>query len=303
MRFFISLAFFAYILVVILTFVSIDYPLKALTKVLNKSFIVYSVLSLLLYFGLIPIGRELNWFPVSIFGIEIQTMVGFLGSTAWIDGFAIIICLMNVHYKLDENWKKYAIISGFMAFLTFRSTPYLLLIAFLGILLLNKLVKQRVVLLIPLTLIFGSFFIPKLILMYTRDEQLFAVIDYALTGRAHLWTTVLDALFEKPLNTLLIGYGNMNNFPVPVWHGILTNPHNAFFRLFIEGGVIFYSTFFVALAYAILKVQTKHLPIIFIIITQGISNSMIFQFQNLSMVYLLAALIADARFENKTINE
>ncbi len=288
---FISYAFFAFLLNLIFLFSWINFPLKRIIKVLNSTFIIYSLLSFLVYFGILGIGRELNWFPINILGFQFQTLVGFFGSTAWLDAYATIILLMNLMFKVDPRWKWVALYAGLLAFFTFRSTPYLLVIVYSGSYFIKSLFRFKIFLVFVLALIFMAFFFPFLLKMDGNHDQLFAFIDFALTGRAHLWTTMLNAIFEKPFENLIWGFGNVNSFPVAVWHGIYTNPHNAFFRLFIEGGIIFYILIFMALSYLMTRVHISKLPLLFAILTIGISNSMLFQFQNLSIVFLLVYLL------------
>jgi hypothetical protein len=270
---------------------------RSLLRITNFTFLVYLFFSILLYLGIISIGRELNIFDVSYNILGIKTFIGLLGSTASIDSYATIVILINLYYNQSKTKWVIIFLSSLAALLTFRSTPYLVFFGpFIIVKILSLFKKNQIlILLITGTIFFGSF-LPSLIWQITGSEKIFIGLNFLLTGRASLWYFMIEKYFSYPLLDLLIGFGDTINFEIFVWGKYTANPHNMYLKLLIVYGMILFIGFFLLISLKLRKNTSTQLLILFAILLAGVGNSNIFSFMNIPLnIWFIAFLTSNRK--------
>ena len=269
---------------------------KSLLRITNISFLIYLFFSILLYLGIIKIGRELNIFDVSYNILGIKTFIGLLGSTASIDSYATIMIFINLYFNKGKSKWYLIFISIIAALLTFRTTPFLV---FLGPYIIVKFIdlfkKKQVIVFIVIGVIFLGFSLPYIIYQITGNEHYIIALNLLLTGRATLWNLMIEKYLSYPFPELLTGFGDTINFEVFVWGRFTANPHNMYLKLLIVYGIILFIGFYILISLKFKKNTSKQLLILFAILLAGIGNSNIFSFMNLPMNLWFFTFLTSAR--------
>jgi len=279
----------------ILAFDYIDEPLGFYVKYLNITYVIFCLLSYLVYFnvimpGLRPSEIGVNQFEILLFSGNIRTLIGFGGSTAGIDSYSIIVLLVNIFYiKLRPEARIIIVLAVFNALFTTRLIPWvMLLVPAIFFLVPGKGTKIKKILF--LIMIAVSFLIPEFIEKNFHVKRY--VFPYITHGRSSLWIEFTTLFFNNSLHDMLFGFKG-DTLPWIKGAGstrYLNQSHSTYLRILLRSGVIMYSIYF-ALFYNKLKsiVKTKTLFIVMAIMVAGITQENIFY--NANPIFLTTFLI------------
>lgn len=270
-------------------FNTLKYSKNEFVKVHNVTFIIYVILSALLYFDFIIIGREINAFPVNFLGMQFTTFYGFLGSTASIDSYSALTVLVNLIYNKKRSGYFLAFIALLITLGTFRATPFLVLFGPFVIAGVIKFFWKKTIILFNL-FIFLSFAIPFVIQLIWENELLQVFLNIATTGRASLWSAMIAEYLSRDILQLLIGFGNTTSFEVEAWHEEIANPHSAYFTMLISYGGILFSFIYYFLTRKMLSNNWTQLVIIYAVLLAGISNGQLFSFAGMPLILWIVIL-------------
>lgn len=273
--------------------------IKTLLSVTNSFYLVYVILSFLVYFYIIvwPTREVLNIFHVDFFGITFRTFIGFYGSTADIDSISMLVLLLNIFFNKNKSKNYYIILSLFMVVGTLTVTPFASVFLVLVFMLFIKIFGKKVIPLITLSL-FTLFLVISFIILKVTNPSILELVGLITNGRDAIWRDMLllysnfDMMFQK-----ILGFGNTDLFlikPFGEWGVLTTNPHNSFFRIFIEYGIVIFIIFYFFISNKLRKCKKfSFMFICLFILTVCISNSEIFGFKNPIFVLWLFILLKD----------
>lgn len=292
---FLSNAFYIFATLLFLLFTKIKVSHLQFMNIFNISYLIYLSLSIGVFMEIIPLNRDLNLFELDLLDLNVKTFIGFYGSTAAIDAYSAICVVLNiVFYEARARARLLIIVAALSAMiLTFRSSPYLVLIAPIICIYFTRLVSHKISIPILNTIIFGSFCIPLIFHQIFDNDQLDLIINIGTTGRAQLWNEILELFGDAKLNDQLLGFGNTDSFEVFVWNDYHSNPHNSYFRVLLENGLIIYVISWITLTFMMIHLPNKKLIVIYAILISGISNTNVFTFMNLPVVFLLIYYMND----------
>ena len=257
-------------------------------KFINYTYIVYILLSILLYFSIIPpeiLGRDLNIFEKSLFGSPIRTFIGFGGSTADIDSYSSFVFTINLVLNKKKNRYSYIVLAAIILLLTFRVTPIIVIVAVViyNIFSLRYISKNfsQMIFIIFSILCLLSFLVPYIFKGYNIN---FVEITHA---RDFIWNQYVDVIFNNPIEKVILGF--RNQFPqiyIP-WGigGVTTNPHSSYLRLILSIGTMFIGLYIVWMN-RLRLVKNEYRTIVISILIAAITNSEIFSLGN--PVYIIS---------------
>ena len=290
--------------VLLLLFLSLIYyfkiiklSLEKLLKVVNITYLIYLLLSIISYSGLI-LAQEpdtLNSFIKDYGFITFETLYGLEGSTAAIDSYSGLIILLNLF--LNTRWTKYLIITIalFALLWTTRFTP---IIMFFFSVISYAVVRNRFAAVFALSSIFIAFFSFSFLEIFYPNDCFFikdipnsVILHIATHGRTFIWSEQLQNIANN-FNILDFITGNYLHAEVliPWGEGLTSNSHNSFFHLFFRIGIaaIFMIIFFIRKVFY--NFDRRTFPIIFGIFLSATTNGTIFYVGNpvflLILIYL-----------------
>jgi hypothetical protein len=273
-----------------------ELKLSDIIKFVNVIFLIYFLLSLVLYFELIPLPAdfEINAFEGDNSLLPFKTLFGAEGSTAHIDAFSSVVFFVNVVLNKNRTRGKYFfIILSLIAFIwTQRLTPlFVILISFLILLLVRN---RKFALLILLTMLAG--FVYFLYTLYNTDSIEYIVISTIAThNRSMIWMDHLDIMVNnfKPYD-YIFGNFNIDMFTVHVtgFTAETYNPHNNYLFFFYNSAVLCVMFLFVLVKKIYVSFNPKYFPVIFMILMAAFSNNSIFWLANPIFTIFLMFMIA-----------
>lgn len=259
--------------------------IAALLKIHNVVFLVYLFLSVLVYTGFINLNRDLNIFEEQNFLVNFQTFIGFYGSTASIDSYAMFTAIVNVLFGKDIKEKIIIATLAFFASLsTLRMTPILaLILSFIIYLIVVRLVKRGfsfkvLVGFINFFIVF-SFLIVLIIEPYMSDE--FDFFLQAFThGRFSIWQNMISNFTTDDFNLFqqLFGIGErirVDTGWISQGSNFTTNSHNSFIDILIKFGILGLVFFYAGVSYLIANYrdETYYFVVLFILFVATTNSS------------------------------
>lgn len=286
-----EIAFLLWFMLLYLSFIKLKFPLKLMLKFLNVTFLFYLFLSFLVSFYIINGGFRaesvnLNQFTVSYFNFSWITLVGFAGTTAAIDAYAMLIFIVNLLYSSKFRWWMVAISLGAIV-MTTRMTPWVMIIIAVGYMLFRK--SRPMAYLFSLGL-FVSFMIPHIFLDVPELQAIFFAISH---GRSWIWNLYYDIFFQSDLTTILLGIreSKIPDVYLGNWIGYINAPHSSYFRILITNGLLIYLVFYFVITKIIIasgRFGRKPIFVVVAILVAAITNENIFH--NHNPIYLLTML-------------
>ena len=270
---------------------------RSLLRPTNAFYLTYLVLSLLVYFGYIELDRSLNTFDATsrVPMLQIQTLIGFYGSTAHIDSLSMLVALVNLAYNRTRSGKIVAVIALIASLLTVRYTPLIALISSVLTYTLLKMVwrhipvRRTLILLVAASAVF-SFALSDFVQVQT-DGQYLELSNSLTNGRAGLWTTMLQTFTSNtdPVERWF-GSGDTTAYSavawyiwhpayqavVPVW---TDNPHNNYLYVLLALGYVGLLGFFIAVLGLLWRYESPiNIAVASFVLVSGITNSYVFSF-------------------------
>lgn len=272
--------------------------LRHLLRLTNAYYLVYLALSILVYLGVIDLGRSLNAFEATqrVPWLNFRTLVGFYGSTAHIDSISLFVALVN--WLLGRGRSKYAMTAIALAASlgSVRFTPFVSLgVAAVGTYLIGRVrragavrcaassaVALAIVLSAPLSMIAGA-------TITSRPAE--ELINKATNGRLAIWNAMAQRFAEAPLMNQVFGTGATEPYYVvggwprvhpvtrevsPLW---TANPHNSYLSVALNVGVVTAVLIGLVLAWLACRMRTRQARLITLyVLTIGITNAELFTF-------------------------
>jgi O-Antigen ligase len=266
-----------------------------LLKITNYTYLIYLILSMLVYFSIIQWPtRELNIFSYEFLGLKLNTFIGYYGSTAHLDSYSLLIVILNLYFNRNYKEKIFiSIIASIFTIGTFTMTPLLALVVAVMcslIIITFKNIKKITIPLFTMVFILFFFIILQLSLLFNAIE----FFGLATNGRNKIWIEMWKIYIQNDISLKwLLGYVNTEEFaviPFGAHVGEYTNPHNNYFRYLIEYGVIFFATssYFITKNVKNLK-RFSSLLLAFFLLMIGNTNNEIFDLVN--PIYLIWFLV------------
>ncbi|MFB2118254.1 hypothetical protein [Parapedobacter sp. 2B3] len=274
-------------------------------KFLNVTYLVYALLSLFIFYNIIPIAHYSRWDHYSMYvnlgQVKYAIVYGLEGSVAYLDSYSGFILLVNIFLNKGKNRRVYIFLSCLFILLTFKMTP---IIGLLISLLTYYVIRNRYSA-ISFLLVANFFFIVLLYLLIKDIDPFDSVLSFK--DYAYIVTHARTMIWEQQIPTMLKSYNisdyifggyNSKLFSVAgtqLWGSdtgtFYDNPHNTYLLLFFRSAflfVLFYSTLLIAV---FKNFNRKHSVIILFIMLVCYSNSSIISLQNpvyiISLTYLL----------------
>lgn len=266
-----------------------------LLKITNYTYLIYLILSMLVYFSIIQWPtRELNIFSYEFLGLKLNTFIGYYGSTAHLDSYSLLIVILNLYFNRNYKEKIFiSIIASIFTIGTFTMTPLLALVVAVMcslIIITFKNIKKITIPLFTMVFILFFFIILQLSLLFNAIE----FFGLATNGRNKIWIEMWKIYIQNDISLKwLLGYVNTEEFaviPFGAHVGEYTNPHNNYLRYLIEYGVIFFATssYFITKNVKNLK-RFSSLLLAFFLLMIGNTNNEIFDLVN--PIYLIWFLV------------
>lgn len=266
---------------------------QKLIDITNYTFVVYVILSVLVNIHLLPIGREANTHEEYFLSIKVNSFVGFFGSTAHIDSYSIVVLLINYFLNRKHTKKYYVILASFVAFITFRTTPLLVLFGSIVAVYIIEKLNWKLLKVIAVLVIFLSFLLPLAVFFFTNDRFYVTILDYLLTGRASLWLDIFNLYQKEGFWDQLIGFGAVEKFTVYTWGFEKSNPHNLYLNFMILYGYVIFIPLFIFICRKFLRMTYNKKIIFLAILLGGVGNSAIIGFTNLPITLWFAYLLSN----------
>ena len=225
---------------------------EQLLSVSNVVFSVYLLLSVLVYVEVIPLARELALFEYGdllVLGLPFRTFVGFYGSTAAIDVYALFVAAINFLYGRGVQRWLFVILGLASSLATLRYTPpvalVLALIATAGWRNLGPGFRRRVY----VGLLVVSCFASAMLVVGAIEWADYDVLDtfqVLTSGRSPIWMEMVNA-FRADANSwtaVWLGTGTDEVYAVDLGfsHGnLIANPHNVYLEFLLKYGIIGWS--------------------------------------------------------------
>lgn len=271
---------------------------SVLLRITNAYYIVYLGLSLLVYLGVVTLGRELNVFDATqrIPWLEIRTLVGFYGSTSHIDSISLFVAIVNLMFGRGTGGHVVAVLAIVASLASVRLTPFVALsIATFGAGLVwsfkwSGAPRRWIAVAIALTLVLSA---P--LSMVAADlfpsGQLEDAINRATTGRLRIWLAMGEAFKKAPLVTRAFGIGTTDPYYLvggwPQVHPVTkqvselwtANPHNSYLSVALNLGIVVFVILTLSIAYLISRIsELKALIVVLYVLSVGITNAELFTF-------------------------
>lgn len=263
---------------------------EQLLAVSNAVFAVYLALSVLVYVEAIPLARELALFEYGdllVLGFPFRTFIGFYGSTAAIDAYALFIAAINFLY--GRGWKRWLFTTlGIVASAaTLRYTPLVALVLALvatgGWRSMGPGVARKVVAALLVLSCFGSAVVVVAAIEWAGSDAMdtFALLT---SGRSPIWIGMLSAFSAdaNPWVAVWLGTGTHEVYAVDLGfsHGNwISNPHNNYLEFLLKYGIVGWS---LLLVFAVLVFSSiSHAANFFLaafVILSGVTNLHTFGF-------------------------
>lgn len=267
------------ILVFIAFFQTRHIAIKDFIKFINRIYILYFILSVIVFFNFIPnVFYDPSFFLVPEFFVDFgfvsyYIMPSIQGGPASFSVFSMSVLIIN--YLFNQRWSMIIWLSLLGVILTFRLTP--MVATGFGILLFPLFKSKNISLLI---LIFGFVFFILILygLLIDFSFSLFGMtfnlwsLGYVAThARTMIWEQQLRILLnEYSMFDYIFGRFSISLFEVPhyqLWgdirpDGLHGNPHNTFLLLFFRGPILFILFF----CYFLVAVARNHNQKSFLII-------------------------------------
>lgn len=285
-----SYLFLFTIIVLYLLLKEVDITIHEYLTVHNTAYLIYLILSALLYVGIIGSAKEINAFPAVFWGIEFTTFYGFHGSTASIDSYSIITALLNIVYNRNKFGIFIFSLSLFVAAGTMRTTPLLAIVGSMFLVGLIKVLGKRSIYFFNIIL-FLSFSVPLLVALLFENDAIDLFLNYATTGRAFLWSNYIQEYLNQDYLNLIIGTGNTTGIEVTAWKPGISNPHNSYFTFLISFGIILYTTLYWITSRQLIKCNFKEIFLVYSVFMICISNGVIFSFLGSHFIVLVMILL------------
>lgn len=280
-----------------------------LLKIHNIIFVIYVFLSFLVYVGIITLERDLNIFEEQGLFFNIRTFVGFYGSTASIDSYAMFTFLVN--FLLNKRkWSKtvmlcLALISSLS---TLRFTPVVALMLAFVVYQIIKYLSQKgfsstfLVFFANLIVVFSFLFVFLITPLFSENIEL--LLQAATHGRFSIWENMILKFSTGDFTWLqkLFGMGK----PIPIdtqWMSqgvnITENTHNSFLDIMIKFGYLGIAIFYLGTSYMMSKFRRPifYFISLFIIFT-AITNTSTFSYSFPIYMFWIYAFYKYPSYEN-----
>lgn len=289
-----EMAFFTQFIFLIWVFNTHSFEIKDFIVFINITYVIYSLLSYLVYFGVIIAGfshTDLNQFDrvnIGMFDyiLPFNTLIGFEGSTAGIDSYSMIIVLINLIYFKDiKHPIAMIIIASLNIVLAARLTPFfLLLIAILYTVIPTA--KKKIFVSVVVSIFFFSPFIHLLFIKLGIGNSLF--YDLLTHGRAGIWEKYYNILYNADISNVFFGFNSHRPPTTYIANRANVNPHSSFLRLILSLGIPLYLILWSYFIHSINKISYhKSTILILAVFTAGITNVNIIYNQNPIWLFIL----------------
>lgn len=282
-----------------------DLSQRVLLGLTNSYYIVYLVLSLGVYLGIIVVDSNLNIFEADqrVTGLGFSTLVGFYGSTAHIDSLSLFVALVNLLYGRGVAHKIVFVIGLLASAATLRYTPFFsLAIALTCAALVYPVKATKAGRKITIGLLVSTIAISAPLVVtigeLSPDDQVHRLLNTGTSGRSRIWEAMIDTYVHVPGLQKLFGTGTTEGiYLVGGWPRVnpvtgevkplyTENPHNSYFSIALTTGLFGYGLLVAGLLF--LSGQSKNWKstlITFYILAVGITNAELFTF--MFPVYLI----------------
>ena len=283
---------------ILLYFTMVKLPMVKLLKVINITYLIYLLLSILMYSGLV-VAQEadaINSFLKDYGFISFETLYGLEGSTASIDSYSALIVLLNLFFNNRLNKYLIITIALFALVWTARFTPIVVL--FFSVISYGF-VKNRFLAIFAISSIFLASYLFIFIEMYYPDERFFnknipnSIVLHIIThGRTFIWSEQLQSIANnfKGLDFIIGNYQHAE-ISIPWGKGLTANSHNSFFHLFFRIGITAVIMIIFLMSKVFNKFDRRTFPIIFGIFLSASTNGTIFYVGNPVFLLVLIYLI------------
>jgi hypothetical protein len=308
-----EMIFVVHISLALLSFSVLEISMVKYLKVINITYLVYSVMSLLVYLQIFPpfLGLKYatyNWFVAAdtflpnfvLRFMNYHTYVGFNGSSSSIDSYSGFMLLINLAFLKKENKLNILILllSSAQMLMATRMTPIIALLGLMGFLFFSKinLNTKYIILITALT----SF---SFILFYDKNSDyntLFAVTH----GRSMLWDRYLQHHLESS-SSLELWFGTRHDFDtIQIFSNKwLNQPHSSYIRMFIIHGILGYGIIAIFLLRVMNRIKKRsYVAIVLYCVVIAITNDTIFYNNNMIYIYTLLLLYTKSVNESNSID-
>ena len=294
-----ELAFLVYILFLALALENTRVDMGDFLTFINVTYIVYALLSYLVYFGVFNAGfrdevEQLNQFNELYFETWITTLIGYDGGTGGIDAYSMLVLILNFAYRKGRRESWFMIVLTLVNTLwTLRLTPWAMVLIPLLVVALPKSISRRSTYILVF-LIFVSFLFPMILQYFaTIDEVIFGLITH---GRSDIWGAYADIMSHAPWLNMLFGFREHDLPFVEVWGGttLLNNPHSSYLRILLSFGVVLYALFYLFMSRRAADVEDRRsLFIMMAVLVAAITSDVILY--NHNPVFLFTFFVLAAR--------
>lgn len=287
-------------LVAFIVTMELDKPIRmrTLLRLTNAYFLVYLGMSLLVYFGVVDLNRELNVFDATRRAplLDFKTLVGFYGSTAHIDAISLFIALLNLLW--GRGRRRYLMIAIAVAagLASVRFTPFVAL----GVALLAtgmivgvrraRSARRSLAIAIGLAIVLS---VPlSMVAVEVVPSQTFErAVNMATNGRLLIWQTMAGVFAGAPVLSQAFGTGSTEPYYLvggwprmhpttmevsPLW---TANPHNSYLSLALTLGLAAFVVLMFSLAVLLARMRTwRALLVTFYVLTVGTTNAELLTF-------------------------
>jgi hypothetical protein len=286
-----------------------------LLAITNVSFLIFLAGSILVYAGVLDLGRNLNVFEASsrVPGLQFRTFVGLYGSTAHIDSIAMFVALVNVVHGRGR-WRGWMVALAVAASAaTLRYTPLVSLVIALSGMGVTHLVAaapalRRAVAGLIAAMLVSSAFLTVWVTRFLPFDAVEAVANVGTNGRSRIWSAMLERFAsETSFLQKAFGAGTTESYLVggwwrlsPVsgeWERLWTqNPHNSYLAVALTlGATVFVMIIALAAYVAARTAASPDLAPTLFVLTVGITNAEVLTFHFPIYLAWLALLAREAR--------
>lgn len=256
-----------------------------LIQYLNNTYLLFILLSLAFYLGLIPNQfREDTGSDPFVYLGDIWAFYGLGGTTATIDTYSAFMFLFSL--LISKN-KWIMTLSVVCLLATLRFTPIVALSSVLSIypLLKYPIVGRAIVALIPFSFLAA--------LLFSENEGAKAVADLATHGRVTIWLMHLEIFWNNLDIKHLFTMHDVNYFIEPGWYVaegkyVTENSHNSYLIWLRRSPLFFLILYMTLLVLITRKYDQKHVAIALVVLIGAITNSEIFYIYNLNYLVFIA---------------
>lgn len=271
---------------------------RLLLRITNAYYLVYLAMSLLVYFGVVDLGRELNTFDATrrVPWLEFKTLVGFYGSTAHIDAISLFVALVNLLFGRGKSRQVLVAIAVAASLASVRFTPFVALsIALLGTWFVSWFkragsVRRAVAVTVALSIVLSAP-LSMLAAELFPSGRLERLINLATNGRLLIWQTMGGVFSEAPLLKQVFGTGSTEPYYLvggwPRVHPVTkevsefwtANPHNSYLSVALNLGLAVFVLLALAISYLVAQMRNRRAMLITLyVLSVGITNAELFTF-------------------------